>query len=190
MRGEPRYFFPKPYADFVQRLRVACGFVLLLTFAVFAHPDSRALAIGLPVSLIGLVIRTWAAGHLEKNRQLATGGPYAYIRNPLYVGTLLTALGIVIASRSVLLAIVFVVAFLLIYLPVIELEEQHLRKLFPNYGDYAAQVHRLLPLSKSSAPASPFSWAVYRRNQEHKAALGYLAALLWLVFRTLIRFPR
>lgn len=190
MTGEPRYFFPKPYADFVQRLRVACGFLLLIAFALFAHPTPDSLATGLPISIVGLVIRGWAAGHLRKNQQLATGGPYSYVRNPLYIGTLLTALGIVVASRSVVLACIFVIAFLLIYLPVIELEEQHLRTIFPDYPDYAARVYRLVPFSRMPARDARFSWAVYRQNKEHKAVLGFAVALLWLVFRTLIRLPR
>ncbi len=190
MNGNPRYFFPKPYADFVQRLRVACGFILLVTFAVFAQPTPSSLMAGIPVSIVGLLIRAWAAGHLEKNQQLATGGPYAFVRNPLYIGTLLTALGIVIASRSTVLVAVFAVAFLLIYLPVIELEEQHLRQIFPDYASYAARVGRLLPLSRWSATPHRFSWPLYRRNKEHNAALGFLVALAWLVFRTLIPLPR
>jgi protein-S-isoprenylcysteine O-methyltransferase Ste14 len=184
VNGQPHYWFPKPYADFVQRLRVAYGFLLLVVFAYFSDPTPRALALGLPVSLIGLAIRAWAAGHLEKNQQLATSGPYAYVRNPLYIGTVLAALGIVIASCSLVLMIIFLIAFLLIYLPVIELEEQHLRNIFSDYGFYASRVHRLLPLSKWPGARGRFSWAVYRRNKEHKAALGFLVALLWLLYRT------
>jgi len=178
--------FPKPYADFVQRLRVAYGFVLLAAFATLSKPTMEALWIGLPVSLLGLAIRAWAAGHLEKNRQLTTSGPYAWVRNPLYVGTLLAALGVVIASRSIALTVVFAIAFLLVYLPVIELEEQHLRSLFPDYGVYADRVYRLVPLRRWPARSKAFSWAVYRRNKEHKAALGFVVALAWLV----IRLPR
>lgn len=190
MNGQPRYFFPKPYADFVQRLRVASGFVLLLAFAVFAKPDLASMLIGLPASFIGLAIRTWAAGHLRKNQQLTTSGPYAYVRNPLYIGTLLAALGLVIASQSTTLFIIFLIAFLLIYLPVMELEEQHLRDIFPDYAAYAARVHRLLPWSRWSHSHHAFSWSVYRRNKEHKAALGFLVAVAWLVLRTLIPLPR
>ena len=128
--------FPKRYADFVARLRVPCGFALVAAFAWFSHPAARPLAIGLPVSLIGLALRAWAAGHLAKNQALATSGPYAYTRNPLYLGTLLVAAGLVIASRSVGLGLLFAVVFVLIYLPVIQLEEQHLRSLFPEFADY------------------------------------------------------
>ncbi len=183
LEHSPRYWFPKSYADFVQRLRVACGFLLLLTFAWFSQPHPLSLAIGLPVSVIGLAIRAWAAGHLAKNRHLATSGPYSYIRNPLYAGTLLTALGIVIASRSTILFIIFAAVFLLVYLPVIELEEQHLRNIFPEYGAYALRVHRLIPARKWNTGDVRFSGALYRKNQEYKAALGFLIAVLWLLWK-------
>src|SRR5690349_1208925 len=125
--------FPKPYADAVARLRVFSGFVLVAAFAWFSQPDVRSLALGLPISAFGLLLRAWAAGHLEKNIRLAESGPYAYVRNPLYLGTLLVAAGLAIASRCWLLAALFAAAFVLIYLPVIELEEQHLRELFGNF---------------------------------------------------------
>lgn len=179
----PRYLFPKRYADAVQRLRVASGFLLLIAFAWFSNPTWSSMLRGLPIALAGLAIRAWAAGHLVKNEQLATTGPYAYMRNPLYAGTLLTAAGIVIACRSLLLAVVFAAAFLLVYLPVIELEEQHLRKLFSSYGEYASQVNRFLPFRKWEGGEGRFSGAVYLRNEEYKAALGFAIAVAWMIFK-------
>src|ERR1700683_5623078 len=117
-------FFPKPYADMVARLRVTCGFILVAAFAWFSRPDARSLAIGLPISALGLLLRAWATGHVEKNIRLAKSGPYAYVRNPLYLGTLLAAAGFAVASRRWQLAILFAVVFLLIYLPAIQLEAQ------------------------------------------------------------------
>ena len=178
---EPHYLFPKPYADAVQRLRVLSGFLLLLAFAWFSKPLLKSIAIGLPISLLGLSIRGWAAGHLVKNQQLATGGPFAYVRNPLYVGTLITALGIVIAARSAALAVIFFLVFMLVYLPVIELEEQHLRTIFPTYAAYAAVVHRFLPLTKFPGGKARFSPSIYMRNQEYKAAAGLALAAAWLL---------
>src|SRR4051812_37627116 len=99
--------FPKPYADAVARLRVPSGFLIVAAFAWFSHPSVTSLAIGLPLSIVGLALRAWAAGCLAKNQQLATGGPYAYTRNPLYIGTLLVAAGLVVASRSVGLGLLF-----------------------------------------------------------------------------------
>jgi protein-S-isoprenylcysteine O-methyltransferase Ste14 len=178
-----RYWFPKPYADFVARLRVPCGFLLLVTFAWLSRPSLLSMWIGLPVACLGLFLRGWAAGHLAKNQTLATGGPYAYIRNPLYVGTLTVAAGIVIAARDWWLAAIFAAVFLLVYLPVIELEEQHLRDIFPDYAPYADRVCRLFPLRRWSGAASPFSWALYCKNEEYKALLGFLCAVAWLAFR-------
>ncbi|MDQ2712047.1 MAG: isoprenylcysteine carboxylmethyltransferase family protein [Acidobacteriota bacterium] len=179
---QPRYWFPKPYADFVQRLRVVGGFVLLLAFAWLAQPSVLSLAIGLPVSFLGLMLRAWAAGHLAKDRELATDGPYAYIRNPLYVGTLTVAFGIVISAQNIWLAGLFAIVFLLVYLPAVELEEQHLRDIFPQYGAYAAQVNRFLPVRKFFGGGAPFSWQLYRTNEEFKAALGWVLAAAWLIW--------
>jgi protein-S-isoprenylcysteine O-methyltransferase Ste14 len=181
------YPFSKPYADFVARLRVPMGFVLVAAFAWFAYPTVRALACGIPISIAGLALRAWAAGHLAKNQQLATGGPYAYIRNPLYAGTLLVALGLAIAARSVWLAALFAVVFLLVYLPAVMLEEQHLTKLFPEYAGYAALVPSLIPRRKPDPGGSHFRWSLYEKNREYQALLGFAAGLAWLIFRA-IRF--
>lgn len=179
----PRYFFPKPYADFVQRLRVAGGFLLLVAFAWLAHPSRESLIVGLPVSITGLLLRSWATGHLAKDRELATTGPYARMRNPLYTGTLIVALGMVVACRSIWLAVVFAAVFLLVYFPAIELEEQHLRNIFPCYTAYAFRVHRFLPVTKWNGRRARFSWALYRRNEEYKALAGFLLAVAWLAWR-------
>ena len=176
--------FPKPYADRVAKLRVPGLLVLVITFACLARPTAASLAWGVPVSVLGLAIRAWAAGHLAKNRELARSGPYAFTRNPLYIGTLIMALGMVIAARSLWLAPVFAAVFLLIYLPVIELEEQHLRHLFPDYAAYAHEVPALWP--KFSAPSSGrFEGRLYWKNQEYQALLGFLASLAWLIWRAL-----
>ena len=175
--------FPKPYADLVAKLRVPCGFLLLVTFAFFSYPTARSLGWGLPLSVLGLLVRGWAAGHLAKNRELAMSGPYAYIRNPLYAGTLIVAAGVVVACQDTILAMIFAGVFFLVYLPVIELEEQHLRQLFPEYDVYAARVHRLVPFHRWPDGGNRFSWPLYRKNEEYKALLGFLIAVGWLVFR-------
>ena len=177
--------FPKRYADFVAKLRVPSGFLLVAVFAWFSAPTPRSMAWGLPVSLAGLILRGWAAGCLAKNQQLATGGPYAYLRNPLYVGTLLVAAGLAIASRSTGLAVLFAAVFLFVYLPVIELEEQHLRHLFPEYARYAEQVPALVP-SLRPVPQknpNPFRFSLYLTNQEFQAGVGFAAGMLFLVWK-------
>lgn len=182
-RRRSQYWFPKPYADAVARLRVPCGFLLLIAFAWLSKPTSESILCGLPFCCLGLLIRAWAAGHLAKNRELATSGPYAHIRNPLYAGTLIAAAGIVIAARDGALAAIFAAIFLLVYLPVIELEEEHLREIFPTYEAYATSIHRLLPLRKWPGAKRHFSWDLYRRNEEYKALIGFLIALAWLILK-------
>ncbi len=138
------------------------------------------MAVGLPISLLGLALRGWAAGYLAKDRELATSGPFAYVRNPLYLGTLIVASGIVVAASNMWLALLFVAVFVLVYLPAVELEEQHLREIFSEYAGYAERVNRFLPTRRRPGKSASFSWALYRRNEEFKAALGWLIAVVWL----------
>jgi protein-S-isoprenylcysteine O-methyltransferase Ste14 len=177
-----RCWFPKPYADAVARLRVPAGFLVAATFAWAARPTWSSLAVGLPIGALGLALRAWAAGHLAKNRELATTGPYAYVRNPLYLGTLTAALGLVIAAREPWLAVLFAAVFLLIYLPVIEQEEQHLRKLFPGFAAYADRVPQLVPRFRGR-PQGRFRWELYCRNREYQALAAFLAGAAFLIWR-------
>jgi protein-S-isoprenylcysteine O-methyltransferase Ste14 len=176
--------FPKPYADAVAKLRVPGGFLMVAAFLWLAAPTWTSLALGLPLSVLGLALRACAAGHLEKNRTLAESGPYSYVRNPLYIGTLMVAAGFVIASRRWELGVLFAAVFLLIYLPVVELEEQHLRSLFPEYADYARRVPRLWPRLIATS-SKPFRFAIYLRNQEYQALAGFLAGVAVLIWKTL-----
>ncbi|MBZ5579131.1 MAG: isoprenylcysteine carboxylmethyltransferase family protein [Acidobacteriia bacterium] len=177
--------FPKRYADTVARLRVPSGFLLVAAFAWFSQPSPASLAVGLPVGLLGLVLRAWAAGCLAKNQQLATSGPYAYTRNPLYLGTLLVAAGLAVASRSAGLGLLFAAVFGLVYLPVIQLEEQHLRSLFPVYPEYAARVPALWPRWSGGSAGGSFRWALYVKNQEYQAGAGLAVGVALLVWKAL-----
>lgn len=183
-----RHLFPKRYADAVARLRVFLGFVMVAAFAYFSHPDARSLWVGLPISVCGLALRAWAAGHLRKNQQLAVSGPYAFTRNPLYLGTFVTALGLACAARSAWLAVLFAAVFLLVYLPAIELEEQHLAAILPGYGAYAARVPLIVPRWPESFGARQFSFSQYRNNREYEALLGWAIGAAWLVARAAFGF--
>jgi protein-S-isoprenylcysteine O-methyltransferase Ste14 len=183
-----RYWFPKHYADEVQRLRVACGFVLVGAFAIFSAPTVASISIGMAVAFVGILLRAWAAGHLAKNESLAMSGPYAWIRNPLYVGTLIAALGLVIAARQFWLGVLFALVFLLVYLPAIELEEQHLRKLFPEYEAYAARVPLLVPIRPPTKAPGKFRFSLYMRNQEYQALAGILLGCLLLIWKAVPLF--
>ena len=175
--------FPKGYADRVAKLRVPAGFVLVAAFLWFSKPSVTSLFYGLPVSIAGLIIRAWAAGHLEKNVQLAVSGPFTYVRNPLYLGTLVVALGFVIAARELWLGLLFAAVFVLVYLPVIELEEDHLRRLFPSYEEYTERVPMLVPRWRKAQAKGRFRWSLYMRNEEYNALLGFLAGTAVLIWK-------
>lgn len=178
--------FPKPYADTVQRLRVPSGFLLAAAFAWLAAPTPLSLAASLPLCAAGLALRAWAAGHLRKNERLTTSGPYSWLRNPLYLGTLLMAAGATVAAARPSLALLVAAIFFLVYQPVMEQEEQHLRSLFPEFDEYASRVPQLLPKPPASPHPTPFSWAQYRHNREQKALYGLLMVFAFLLARMLI----
>ena len=170
-------------------MRVPAGFVMVAAFAWFSHPDATSLAVGLPLSLCGIALRAWAAGHLAKNQRLATSGPYSFTRNPLYLGTLLTALGLAAAARSLGLAVLFAALFAVVYLPAIELEEQHLAQILPGYAEFAERVPLLVPRWPSPHGTSrlgpdQFSFALYRKNREYEALGGWLIGAVWLVVKS------
>jgi protein-S-isoprenylcysteine O-methyltransferase Ste14 len=175
--------FPKLYADLVQKWRVPIGLVVAAGFGWFAHPTLISLLAGLPLAAAGLALRAWAAGHLRKNQMLTTSGPYAWVRNPLYVGTLWTVGGCLVAAAQPVLAWATLAAFLLIYTPVVELEEQHLRNLFPEYEEYARRVPQFWPRMPGERSERRFAYEIYRRNKEYKALLGFLWAYAFLALK-------
>lgn len=164
------------------RWRVRAGLIGAVLVIILAQPDPPSLIIGLAVTLPGLLLRTWASGHLKKDKELTVSGPYMYSRNPLYLGNLIIGLGIIIASRSLWVLGIFVFYFLLFYPLIIQVEVEKMNRLFPReYEGYANQTSVLLPARKPfSAPKkNRFSWMLYRKNKEWRAFIGTI--LLWLI---------
>jgi hypothetical protein len=143
---------------------------------------------GTLVIIPGLLIRALASGHVRKNEALATSGPYAYTRNPLYLGSLLMGLGFCVAARSWWVGLALVVMFVFIYLPVIRDEENFLRTKFPEFEQYASRVPRMLPRltphsnEKQQVP-STFSFELYAKHREYNALLGALAMMAVLILK-------
>lgn len=174
------------WPSIARRIRVPSGFVLAGLYVWLAKPNSTSIALGIPFVVAGLLLRGVASGHLRKNEQLATSGPYAYTRNPLYLGSLIIVLGFVIAARSAWIALITIAMFVGIYLPVVLGEESHLAKQFPEFSEYARRVPRFVPrLSQSSSPPSAFTWQLYRKHREYNAILGAMAILAILVAKLL-----
>ena len=173
----------------IQRWRVPLGFLCAAVFLLLAKPTRTPLVIGACVSLIGLAIRAWAAGHIRKNAQLAISGPYAFTRNPLYLGSFLLGLGFTIASAQLVLGLLFVALFLGIYFPVMRVEGSTLAELFGNdYEVYKRSVPlffpRLTPFRNSDSQAVKFDSSLYFRYREYRAALGLVIAWSLLLIKT------
>ena len=156
-----------------RRIRVPLGFLFAVAYIWLAHPTTRSIIAGGCISLIGLLIRALASGHVKKNEQLTTSGPYAYTRNPLYFGSFILTAGFAVASRSWWVALIAAVMFFAIYIPVIRGEENFLRSRFPEFDEYARNVPRLFPrLRPYLRSDNSFSWDLYWKHREYNAALG------------------
>jgi len=168
----------------MQRWRVPLGFACAALFFVFSRPRLWTLAVGALIALPGLALRAWATGHLRKNEALAFSGPYAYTRNPLYVGSFLIGLGFTVAAGRLILGLVFAALFLGIYPAVMRVEARTLSKLFgEDYRRYATAVPLFLPrLSRyrTGEAVAGFDPALYRRYREYRAAIGLVVAWLLL----------
>ena len=164
------------------------GFLLGVAYLVFCRPTVKLLIAGGAVAAAGVALRAYAAGHLVKNQRLAMSGPYAYTRNPLYLGSALMGAGFALAGGNWILALACVVLFAAIYWPVIRREEDYLRREFGEvYDRYAQRVPLFLPRFRRPAGGEKFQWKQYRKNHEYEAFLGYLALMIFLAFRIWLR---
>ena len=170
-----------------RRIRVPLGFVtaVLYLFELWRRPPQpAAVALSLALVLPGLWLRGYASGYVKKNRELTVTGPYAYTRNPLYLGSMLMAAGFALALKSWPVALVLATGFGVIYVPVIASEERFLRAAFPGFDEYCRRAPRLIPrLTRARHPggqagAGSFSLSLYIQHREYNAGIG--AALLYL----------
>ncbi len=171
----------------IQRWRVPLGFLCAALFILFARPRPATLVVGAAISLIGVLLRAWASGHIRKNDALAISGPYAYTRNPLYFGSFILGLGFTIGAGRWWLGILFALLFLGIYLPVMRVESATLAQLFgENFQAYAKEVPLFLPRLtpyRNAQTRIGFDRGLYLRYREYRAALGLLIAWGLLVLK-------
>jgi protein-S-isoprenylcysteine O-methyltransferase Ste14 len=175
------------WSQIARRIRVPLGFIFAVLYFWLARPTWRSIALGAIGVVAGLLIRALASGHVRKNEALATSGPYAYARNPLYLGSLLMGMGFCVAARSWWVGVALVVMFVAIYLPVIRDEEKFLRQKFPEFEEYARRVPRLVPRlagsSNESDASEVFSWDLYLKHREYNALLGATAMMVALIIK-------
>lgn len=176
---------PAGWQRIARRIRVPLGFAFAVLYLWLARPTWVFIGYGAIAIVPGLLVRGLASGHVRKNEALATTGPYAYTRNPLYLGSLLIGIGFAIAARSWWIGLLLVVMFFAIYVPVIQGEEKFLREKFPEFEEYARNVPRMLP---RFTPYSPWgessggsSLELYRKHREYNALVGTLLMITALI---------
>lgn len=158
------------------------GFVFALFFLLTAHPSVHSVLWSLLGTVPGVALRAYASGYVTKNTELTTTGPYAYTRNPLYLGSMLIAFGFAVAAHSWWTALALAILFMLIYLPTIRSEEAFLCEQFSEYDEYRNRVPRLIPRPTPAASTTDggvkdggFSGALYRKHREYNAVLGTIS---------------
>ena len=160
----------------LSRYRVALGGVTAALTAWLAQPTATSLAIGAVVAAAGAALRLWAAGHVEKSREVTSSGPYRYTRHPLYLGSTLIGIGVAIAAAHLWLGLAIVGYLVSTLTAAMRAEEAHLRDKFgAAYDQYAA---RAVPMSGRA-----FSWERAWRNREHHALAGLIAGLSLLALK-------
>jgi protein-S-isoprenylcysteine O-methyltransferase Ste14 len=188
----PREDWIARWQHIARRIRVPLGFLTaaLYLFELWRRaPRLEAVAWSVILVAPGLWLRGYAAGTVKKNRELTTTGPYARTRNPLYLGSMLIAAGFALALLSWPVALVLVLGFLAIYVPVIASEERFLRATFPSFEEYSRSVPRLIPRitparlkGKMPDEEAGFSFRLYQKHREYNALLGAILLYLCLIF--------
>jgi protein-S-isoprenylcysteine O-methyltransferase Ste14 len=167
-------------AQRLARWRVPLGYLLGIVALLLASPTRTSLTIGATVGALGEALRIWAAGHLEKGREVTRTGPYAMTRHPLYAGSSIMGLGFAIAAHSVVVGALVALYLGLTIAAAIRSEEAHLTEKFgaayPEYRD-----------GKGEPAERRFSMARAWRNREYRALLGFAAVLGLLATRLLLR---
>ena len=171
------------YAQVARRIRVPLGFLFAAVYLWLARPNWGSIGIGAALALAGVGLRAAASGYVMKNQELTTTGPYAYTRNPLYLGSVIIALGFAAAARSWWIAGILIVMYATVYVPVIRAEEAFLRERFPEFEEYARRVPRLMPRIGRGAGGEGFSRELYLQHREYNALIGTLAMLAALIVK-------
>ena len=167
-----------PALRWLARRRVALGFAAGAIALWLARPTRSSLALGAAVAIAGEMLRIWAAGHLEKGREVTSSGPYRWMRHPLYAGSTLVGIGLAIGAASWLVA-VLVVSYLTITLTAaVATEEAELTRRF-------GEAYPAYREGRSSGLTRRFSFARAMRNREYRAVIGLAATLALLTWKTL-----
>ncbi len=169
---------------FNEILRQGIGLLLVAVCAYFARPDTGTVAAGLALVVVGQVFRIYAAGFIFKNTQLASNGPYALVRHPLYLGNILILAGFTLAAANLYVAAGVIVFFLIWYPAAITYEDNKLERLFEDeWREWSKSIRAIIPGRFHWADLKAEGWDTYQsliRNGELPISLYLLSCGIWL----------
>lgn len=186
------------FRSWMSRYRIPLSFLIGVGILLLAKPSSRSIIGGFPFVVLGEALRIWSSGHIKKNQELATDGPYAYTRNPLYLGSFLIGFGFSVMVNRPLLLLLFLSAFFMVYRAVIVEEEAALTRLFGEvYLSYARMVPRFFPRLPDlpdrqaggqarwpgGSKIGGFDWRLVIKHREYYAWFGAVLGLGWLLWK-------
>jgi len=161
------------------RWRVFLGFVFAAIVLWLATPTVQSVLIGAAIAIAGESIRVWAAGHLEKSKEVTQSGPYRYTRHPLYLGSSLIGIGMAVVANNLIVAVIVIAYLALTLTAAMRSEEAHLREKFGDAYDAYAQ-------KRGPRVERSFSWQRAIYNREHHAIAGLLTGLVLLALKMIL----
>jgi protein-S-isoprenylcysteine O-methyltransferase Ste14 len=160
----------------IARYRVHLGFLAAVAALLLAGPNRTSWVVGLAIATLGELVRVWAAGHIEKGREITRSGPYRFVRHPLYLGSTMLGVGFSVAAWSLPVVLLCAVYLGLTLAAAVRTEEAALDARFD--GAYAAYRQ-----GRAEPVARRFSWARVVMNREYRAVSGFIAAFVYLYWR-------
>ncbi len=178
------------FKKYFERYRAFVGILSLFIVLYFAKPNAKSIAIGFFFIMLGTFFRAWASGYINKNNELATNGPYALSRNPLYFGNFILGVGIAIASSQLYCYIIFAIYYFLFFPALMVMENKRMRKKFgPEYEKWSKGLNSFFPVIKK-VNFSGFNISYYMKNKEYKVIYFSLFIVIALIFKALFYFKK
>jgi protein-S-isoprenylcysteine O-methyltransferase Ste14 len=180
-------------SQFIEKLiryRSFIGFLCLLAVLWVATPSSRSIFAGFLLMMAGMFFRAWSSGYINKDKELATAGPYSLTRNPLYFGSLILGTGIAVAGNNMIAYVIFAAYYLTFFTFLIVIERKRMRRRFgAQYDDWARQANLFFPRLKKVEPRG-FNIAFYMKNREYRVLFFslFVTAVLIVKFLKKINF--
>ena len=178
------------FKKYFERYRAFIGIVSLFIVLFFAKPDAKSIAIGFFFIMLGTFFRAWASGFINKNSELATNGPYALSRNPLYFGSFILGVGIAIAANNIYSYIIIAIYYIVFFPALMVMERNRMRKIFgPKYDTWSKGLNTFFPSIKKIS-FKGFNVSYYMKNKEYKVIYFSLFIVIALIFRAVFYFKK